>query len=554
MWGAAATLLLFGIAVAAPVLPERIASGVYRTGRAMLEANRSVLFHRDGKTASVTVVQAPEHVMIATNGKPDASIAQGAARPTFDELTMVTAALLPLAFRPDAKTAAVIGFGSGMTTTALLGSPAIERVDTIEIEPRMVEGARLFGEIVAPAFDDPRSRIVIDDAKSYFARNAQRYDVIVSEPSNPWVSGVASLFTQEFYARVKRQLHPDGVFVQWIQAYEFNDRLLATILRALDAEFGDYAVYAPNDGDYIIVAAPRRLAQIADGHMATRSRLQPLAQRLRLTTLDELEARRIAGKSTIRPLLDVFGGGLNSDYFPVVDQNAPKARFAAETASGLMQVAVAGVPIVEMLEGFRMRPLTTAEDPIAPPMRLTMLRSAAETATFLRTGVSAAKIPAPLPREIGLVRAILWNCASVPPRVNMSELMLDIAEVVNPGLPREQAIALWQLVRSAPCAHRMDPKVQAWLDLFEAVAARDPARMAALGMELSSRNESARLRAYAVMAAGTGLIAGERIPEAQRFLAAALATLPPNVQNDPVFRLLALLGKGNAVQQAAVLR
>jgi hypothetical protein len=100
----------------------------------------------------------------------------------------------------------------------------------------------------------------------------------------------------------------------------------------------------------------------------------------------------------------------------------------------------------------------------------------------------------------------------------------------------------------------MDPKVQAWLDLFEAVAARDPARMAALGMELSSRNESARLRAYAVMAAGTGLIAGERIPEAQRFLAAALATLPPNVQNDPVFRLLALLGKGNAVQQAAVLR
>ncbi|MDH5247348.1 MAG: fused MFS/spermidine synthase, partial [Betaproteobacteria bacterium] len=201
-WGAAGIAALAVVAVAVPVLPERMASGVYRSGHAKIEADREIVYHRDGKTASITMVRAPGVHIISTNGKPDASIGHDAAKPTPDEVTMVMTGLVPLAYKPGARTAAVIGFGSGLTTATLLGSPNLQRVDTIEIEPRMVEGARLFGAIVEPAFTDPRSRIVIDDAKSYFARSHLRYDLIVSEPSNPWVSGVASLFTQEFYARV----------------------------------------------------------------------------------------------------------------------------------------------------------------------------------------------------------------------------------------------------------------------------------------------------------------------------------------------------------------
>ena len=83
----------------------------------------------------------------------------------------------------------MIGFGSGLTTATLLGAPGLKQVDTIEIEQAMVDGANFFRPRVERAYADPRSRIIIDDAKSYFARARERYDLIVSEPSNPWVSG-----------------------------------------------------------------------------------------------------------------------------------------------------------------------------------------------------------------------------------------------------------------------------------------------------------------------------------------------------------------------------
>jgi spermidine synthase len=547
-WGATAVAALAIVTVAVPVLPERMASGVYRHGRAKLESNRSIDFARDGKTSSITIIRAPSSLAITTNGKPDASISTNPAQPLPDEVTMVMTGLVPLAFKPDARTAAIIGFGSGMTTTTLLGSPNLERVDTIEIEPQMVEGARLFGDIVAPAYADPRSRIVIDDAKSYFARSRLRYDLIVSEPSNPWVSGVASLFTQEFYTRVKRQLNPGGLFVQWIQVYEFNDRLLAMILRALDAEFDDYAVYAANDGDLVIVASPTRLPESPSGAFATWPGMRPLLERVRLASLDEVEGRRIAGKRLIRPLLTVFGDGINSDFYPLVDQDAPKARFAGEMASGLMRTSIAGVPIAEMLTDTPVRELSPVGNPISPPLRLTMLQSAQGSASFLLTGTSASGL---LPRDIGLLRAIVWDCASTPPRVRVPELMLDVAEVVNPNLPRERAVAVWQAMRSARCASRLDTNALEWLALFEAVAERNAARMAPLGLELARSDASPGLRSYAAMAAMTGLIASGRNGEAQRFLAAVAGSLPEAVQREPALRLLSVLAQGGIAQQAA---
>ena len=127
-----------------------------------------------------------------------------------DEITMVLTGAIPMAVKPDAKQIAVIGIGTGLTTHTLLSNASIEAVDTIEIEPRMAEASRMFSPINANAFADPRSNIVFDDAKTYFSTRNKRYDVIVSEPSNPWVSGVSNLFTREFYRLAKRHLNNDG--------------------------------------------------------------------------------------------------------------------------------------------------------------------------------------------------------------------------------------------------------------------------------------------------------------------------------------------------------
>ena len=553
-WSAAGILALVVVAASVPVLPERLASGVYRGGHAKLGAAQEVVFHQDGKSATITVVRNPSHLTIATNGKPDAAIATRSIHATTDEMTMALAAMLPLAYRPDAQMAAVIGFGSGMTTATLLGSPAIRRVDTIEIEPQMVEGARLFGKSVEAAFVDPRSRIVFDDAKSYFARSSDRFDLIVSEPSNPWVSGVASLFTQEFYARVKRQLAPNGLFVQWVQTYEFNDRLLATILRALDGEFADYRVYAANEGDLVILASLAALPEQATDALTRWDAMRPLRDRLRLHSIDELEARRIAGSPALKPVLAAFGSGVNSDYYPIVDQAAPKARFAGESANGLMKVATAPVPILEMLLGEKAPTGAFDPQPVATSTRRALLSGARESVAYMKTGVAANGSSLAIPRDIGLLRAALWSCAPLPRNADPSLLMLDLASYVNPFVPPDDAAALWRAVRAAPCASKLPAADQRWLDLFYAVGARDAGTMAVLGKTLAAAPAAEPLASYAVMAAVTGLLVEGRAPEAEQFLGAALQALSPAVRDGAPMRLLGVLAHSALVRQAALQR
>src|ERR687895_1641610 len=118
----------------------------------------------------------------------------------------------------------------------------------------MAEASRGFMPRNSGAFADPRGTILIDDAKSFFSTRRRSYDLIISEPSNPWVSGVSSLFTREFYRRIRKHLNPGGLLVQWIQLYEIDASLVATVLGALGAEFAHYAVYAPSDYDLLIVA------------------------------------------------------------------------------------------------------------------------------------------------------------------------------------------------------------------------------------------------------------------------------------------------------------
>ena len=186
--------------------PALLSSGVYRSGQfdlAGLTTNRQILFHRDGRTASVSVIEITEELpssstmawlkttdqseekkldhrrTISTNGKPDAALyytplhQEGDDLPamTPDETTMVFLGTLPLMVKPDARLAVNIGFGSGLSTRMLLLSPQIQRVDTVEIEEMMIEGAHLLGSRVEEAFTDPRSRIIIDDAKSFSQRH-----------------------------------------------------------------------------------------------------------------------------------------------------------------------------------------------------------------------------------------------------------------------------------------------------------------------------------------------------------------------------------------------
>ncbi len=167
--------------------PGRMSSGVYRYAKIYNEITDNIsLFHKDGKTASIDLFYdnyLKNKIVISTNGKPDAGI--GINHPSSDEITMILLAALPLAIHNNPKYVANIGFGSGLTVNTLLHDPRIKQVNTIEIESAMVEAARGYGKSVEKAYIDPRSHIHIEDAKTFFTNYQKKYDVIISEPSNP---------------------------------------------------------------------------------------------------------------------------------------------------------------------------------------------------------------------------------------------------------------------------------------------------------------------------------------------------------------------------------
>lgn len=332
--------------------PRVFAAGVFRTARATVADGVEILFIRDGKTATVSSAKGANGIInIATNGKPDASLSPNLQSPTTpDEVTMIMAGALPLIMHPSPKEIAVIGWGSGLTTHTLMGSSIPERVDTIEIEKGMYDGAKIFGERVARAYTDPRSKVHIDDARTYFSMGNREYDVIISEPSNPWVSGVASLFTTEFYHFLRGHLKQGGMLVQWVQAYELNDDLLATMIAALVEVFPESELYVTNDGDLLILA--RTGAVVEPNWQAIAS--APLAKevaRVGLGSPAEFSLRRIGSASVLRNFVRVSGVGPHSDFYPVVSLNAPKSRFKQESALTLLSILDNGMPVADILDG-----------------------------------------------------------------------------------------------------------------------------------------------------------------------------------------------------------
>ncbi|CAM3691635.1 fused MFS/spermidine synthase [Ectopseudomonas alcaliphila] len=334
-----------------PFDPLRLSSGVYRSGQASLAKDTEIAFYQDGKTASVA---ATNHnsigvAAIATNGKVDAAIRMGEGDATSDEPTMVLAAAIPMAYVSDLKSAGVIGFGSGLTTHTLLADRRVQRVDTIEIEAQMVAGAQIFGHRVARAYSDPRSNIIIDDAKSYFAGQQHRYDLIVSEPSNPWISGVGALFSREFYEFVPQFLSDDGVFVQWLQLYEIDEKLVGSVLNALAPAFQDYHAYLSNSADLLIVASNKPLSEQPDFQKLFSGELKGDLQAVGMSHPDQLRFRKVADAQMIRALARLYAGPVNSDYYPVLSLNAPRTRFKKQSADQLMGIPVASLPLLESL-------------------------------------------------------------------------------------------------------------------------------------------------------------------------------------------------------------
>ncbi len=347
----AAGIVVFLVAMFTRFDTSLMASSVFRGGLSDPELRPEVIFHQDGKTASVSVTNWRDvSLSIITNGKPDAamSIAEDAP-PSSDESTMTLLGALPLTIIPDAKVIANIGLGSGLTSHVALGSPQVSRIDTIEIESAMVEGAKLYGKKTERVYKDPRSHIHIEDAKTFFSTYQSKYDVIISEPSNPWVSGVSSLFTQEFYGIVKAHLNTDGILVQWIHIYEFNLDLLVSVLKAIASEFPHYSIYYADDGNLLLVASNDGAVPLAKEDIWEAPEIKKQLESIFVNNIDDILIRFLGDQDIFNNYIAHSSIPINSDFFPYLDQNATKARFLKQDVKNILNLRLNAVPILDLL-------------------------------------------------------------------------------------------------------------------------------------------------------------------------------------------------------------
>lgn len=331
-------------------LPDRLVQslGVFRHGQ--LDTNgRELVYFRDGATASTSVIRHGEQLSIATNGKVDAAVSPLNRPPSIDEETMLMLAALPLAAHPNPRDVAVIGWGSGLSTHTLLGSPLPRRVDTIEIERTMWEGASSLGARNLRAYFDPRSQVHFEDARQFLSTTGRRYDVLISEPSNPWVSGVASLFTQEFYQLARRSLKDDGLLVQWIHTYEISDALLAEMVAALLSEFPRSEVYMSGNSNLIILARKGATLPLNDAPWHD-PELRAELRRVGLASTQDLQVRYVGGPAALRSFVRMQSVRPHSDYLPTVSLHAPAQRFQLEEADALRNLVSHGLPVLNILE------------------------------------------------------------------------------------------------------------------------------------------------------------------------------------------------------------
>ena len=520
--------------------PRKIASGVYRLGQ-MVPATEEVFFHRDGKTATVSVVGRPGRpvISIRTNGKPDAQLTMVPdLPPADDESTMILMSAIGMALHPEARTAACIGFGSGLSTHTLLENPRLSRVDTIEIEREMVQGAQLFRPRDELAYTDPRSRIAIDDAKTYFSAQQRAYDLILSEPSNPWVSGVAGLFSDEFYRLVRRHLAPGGLFVQWIQLYEIDVPLVVSVLKALEANFGDYVAYASNEGDLLVVARESGNLGSPDPSVLRTPAIAQALGRLGIRNLQDLEVRRVGTRSSWAGLTTAIQVPMNSDYAPVLDQKAVRARFLLSNANPLLVFQRQLFPTVELLSGAHGSPPVTlvTRSPLFDGSRRAVEAMWLRELLLKRTTAESQFVESKeLHEHARALSEWLKDCERRPvPLTSIIRVFQSMVADLAPGELDE----VWWALASSGCPRHFSAQDRDWVALLQAIGRRDAARMATSARQLLAAEPGLSLpsKRYLVAAGMLGSIARKDPTEARELWSRNASSLGPT--EDLLLRVL----------------
>ncbi|HEY0546044.1 MAG TPA: fused MFS/spermidine synthase [Pyrinomonadaceae bacterium] len=284
------------------------------------ETNR-LLFYKEGPTATVSVREDWGIHSLAINGRTNASDKD-------DMPTQVMVGVLPTLIAPRLDNALMVGFASGVSTGSILQSP-IKNLECVELEPATREASQFFNHVNNHPLEDARLRLIIDDARTYLHVTDARYDIIVSEPSHPWVPGVANLFTKEFFALAGNRLQDEGVFVQWVQIYQLSTENLRTVLATYRSVFPHVMIFrvggAARGKDLILVGSrsPLNFARLSE--RLSDERIKKELARVNINGAEDVLSWYVCDERELEPAL--AGAVINTDDNMRVENRAPREAF-----------------------------------------------------------------------------------------------------------------------------------------------------------------------------------------------------------------------------------
>jgi len=283
-----------------------------------------ILFYKDAPDATVSVeavdgIVGPESIGLRINGKPDAGT-------DVDVGNQLLLAHLPLLVKPGAKDVFVLGLGSGITAGATLAYP-IQRLDIAENCEPVISAAGIFGDWNHHVLDNPRTHIWREDARTVLKLHPQLYDVLITEPSNPWTVGVGSVFSREFYEIAASRLKPGGIVAQWFHVYEVNDDIERLVLRTFNSVFPYIEVWDTGVGDIVILGSqkPWQTGPEVFRQGFAIDRVRTDMWMLDIQSPEALLARQLASQQTGFAIAG--DGPIQSDLFPILEYAAPRAFY-----------------------------------------------------------------------------------------------------------------------------------------------------------------------------------------------------------------------------------
>jgi spermidine synthase/tetratricopeptide (TPR) repeat protein len=422
-----------------------------------LPADLRVVFHKEGRTSTITVLQTQGHTFLRVDGKTDASTLPS------DVVTQILLGQVPFFFARKAQDVCVIGYGSGLTSHTVLAHP-IRRVDNIEIEKQVIEGARFFDPFTSRPLADPRSRLILEDARTALLYRPDTYDIIISVPSNPWMAGVNNLFTREFYQLARKRLNPGGILCQWVQSYEISPSSIRILQDTVSASFPHTHLFASQlSADMFLLASadPVALAPGAASLFPDRPEVRADLARIGVRSLEDLVLRYTAPLNPPPP--DAL---LNTDDNSLIQYRAPlellgfgkdrtSAGPLAASSSAILQLFYPGRSEQEVFPRLaRAAQRIGARKTVEAIAELLEQKGHSVQARQARTMASTISTPGSPPDAEGYLREAEESIRSGEGEAAMAALKLAESEGLQGSEQNSRAGFVWLKVRSFAHAER----------------------------------------------------------------------------------------------------